>query len=136
MFRVIYTNEHTCCSTHVSDYMASSIHIQQIADASLRRAEVEIPSLTRCFAGHGLVKEENDAIISLLTTISGCDVATSNGRHAAIQESTPPRMSRISNEDSPSISPVLLPADDLKTDFIEPLEPQWFEPLDLDWFVE
>jgi len=118
--------------------MASSIHIQQIADASLRKVEVEIPSLTHCFDGHGLVKEENDAIISsLLTAISDCDVATSDGGHAGVQEDTPARMSRSSNEASPSISPVLLPAsDNLKTDFIEQLEPQWFEPLDLGWFIE
>nr|QFB74340.1 WRKY transcription factor 5 [Saccharum hybrid cultivar ROC22] len=138
LFRVIYTNEHTCCSTHVSDYMAPSIHIQQIADASLRKVEVEIPSLIHCFDGHGLIKEENDAIISsLLTAVGGCDVATSDGGHAAVQEETPARMSRGSNAASPSISPVLLPAsDNLKTDFMEQLEPQWFEPLDLGWFIE
>ncbi|ONM36803.1 probable WRKY transcription factor 64 [Zea mays] len=140
LFRVTYTNEHTCCSAHVSDYMASSVHIQQIADASLRKlADVEIPSLTHCFSGHELIKEENDAVISsLLTAVSGCDVATSDGVHAAIQENTPARMSRSSNEASSSISPpVLLPAsDNPKTDFIEPLETQWFEPLDLGWFIE
>jgi hypothetical protein len=120
--------------------MASSVHIQQIADASLRKlADVEIPSLTHCFSGHELIKEENDAVISsLLTAVSGCDVATSDGVHAAIQENTPARMSRSSNEASSSISPpVLLPAsDNPKTDFIEPLETQWFEPLDLGWFIE
>jgi hypothetical protein len=119
--------------------MASSVHIQQIADASLRKAEVEIPSLTHCFGGHELIKEENDAVISsLLTAVSGCDVAISDGVHAAIQENTPARMSRSSNEASSSISPpVLLPAsDNPKTDFIEPLETQWFEPLDLGWFIE
>jgi hypothetical protein len=105
--------------------MASSIHIQQIADASLRKVEVEIPSLTHCLNGHGLIKEENDAIISsLLTAVGGCDVATSDGGHAAVQEETPARMSRGSNEASHSISPVLLPAsDNLKTDFMEQLEP-------------
>lgn len=141
LFRVIYTNEHTCCSTHVSDYMASSIHIQQIVDASLREAEVEIPSqLAQCFGGHELIEEETDAIISSLpTAISGCDVATSDGgQHAAIEENTPARMPRSRNEASPSISPVLLRAssDKLKTDFIEPLETQWFELLDLGWFIE
>jgi hypothetical protein len=121
--------------------MASSIYIQQIADASLREAEVEIPSqLAQCFGGHELIEEENDAIISsLLTAISGCDVATlDGGQHAAIEENTPARMPRSRIEASPSISPVLLHAssDKLKTDFIEPLETQWFELLDLGWFIE
>ncbi|CAL4960729.1 unnamed protein product [Urochloa decumbens] len=130
LFRVIYTNEHTCSGNYVSDYMASSIHIQQIADASLRKAEMEISSLTHCGAGHGLIKEEKDAIVSsLLTVINGCDVATSDVGHAAVQENTPALMARNSYEATPSVSPVPLEAsDELKMDFVE--------PLDLGWFIE
>lgn len=137
LFRVIYTNEHTCSSTHVSDYMASSIHIQQIADASLRKAETEIPSLTHCGAGHGLIKEEKDAIVSsLLTVTNGCDVAKSDVGRAAMQENTPAPMARNIYEAIPSVSPVqLAPSDELKMDFVEPLESHWFEPLDLGWFI-
>ncbi|CAO2177756.1 unnamed protein product [Urochloa humidicola] len=138
LFRVIYTNEHKCSGTHVvSDYMASSIHIQQIADASLRKADMEIPSLTLCSAGHGLIKEEKDAIVSSLTVINGCDVATSDVGRAAMQESTPALMARNSYETTPSVSPVPLEAsDELKMDFVEPPESHWFEPLDLGWFTE
>ncbi|KAL6853573.1 hypothetical protein ACP4OV_019602 [Aristida adscensionis] len=147
LFRVIYTNEHTCDSTNASDYMASSIQIQQIADASLRKAEMEMPSLTHCSGGHEVIKEEKDAIVSsLLTAMRGCDAATSNAMHA-MQESTaallagntsnlsPAMANRSSHEPTP-ISPVLLPAsDELKMDFIESLESHWFEPLDLGWFM-
>ncbi|KAJ1285974.1 hypothetical protein BS78_03G318200 [Paspalum vaginatum] len=139
LFRVIYTNEHTCSSIHVSDYMASAIHIQQIADASLRKAGIGISSLTHCGAGHRLIKDEKDATVSsLFTVINGCDVATLDVGHAAMQENTTARMASSCHEASPSISPVLLqPASsDLPMDFVEPLEPQWFEPLDLDWFIE
>lgn len=138
LFRVIYTNEHTCNSTNVSDFMASSIHIQQIADASLRKAEMEISSsLTHCGAGHGLIKEETDAMVSsLLTVISGSDVAKSNVGIAAVQESTPALTSRNSYEAIPSVSPVLLAAsDELKMDFAEPPDSHWFEPFDLGWFI-
>jgi len=118
--------------------MASSIHIQQIADASLRKAEMEIPRLTDCVAGHGLVKEEKDAIVSsLLTVINGCDVVKSDVGHAALQEITPFLMDRNSYEAIPSVSPVQLAAsDELKTDFVEPPESHWFEPLDFGWFME
>ncbi|KAG2601587.1 WRKY DNA-binding transcription factor 70-like [Panicum virgatum] len=138
LFRVIYTNEHTCSSTRVSDYMASSIHIQQIADASLIKAETGIPLLTHCVAGDGLIKEEKDVIVSsLLTVINGCDVAKSDVGHAAMQENTPVLMASNSYEAIPSVSPVPLAAsDELKMDFVEPLESHWIEPLDLGWFME
>ncbi|PAN27832.1 hypothetical protein PAHAL_5G111600 [Panicum hallii] len=139
LFRVIYTNEHTCSSTHVSDYMASSIHIQQIADAPLRKTETEIPRLTHCVAGDGLTKEERDVIVSsLLTVINGCDVAKLDVGHAAMQENTPVLMDRNSSYEAvPSVSPVQLAAsDELKMDFVEPPESHWFETLDLGWFME
>ncbi|KAL6614256.1 hypothetical protein ACP70R_036526 [Stipagrostis hirtigluma subsp. patula] len=147
LFRVIYTNEHTCSSSHVSDYMASSIHIQQIADASLRKPEMEMPSLTHWSAGHEVIKEKDAIVSSLLTAMGGCDVAASNATHA-MQENTaallaskrPNLSSMVANkngrEATPSISPVLLPApDELKMDFIESMESHWFEPLDLGWFM-
>lgn len=140
LFRVIYTNEHTCSSTYASDYMSSSIHIQQIADASLKKAEMAIPSLTHCDAGHGLIKEEKDVIISsLLTVINGCDAATSDVGHAAMQENTSAlaMMARSSYEAAPSVSPIPLAApDELKMDRVEPPESHWFEPLDLSWFTK
>ena len=98
---------------------------------------MEIPRLTDCVAGHGLVKEEKDAIVSLLTVINGCDVAKSDVGHAAMQENTPVLMASNSYEAIPSVSPVQLAAsDELKTDFVEPPESHWFEPLDLGWFME
>nr|CAB3478685.1 unnamed protein product [Digitaria exilis] len=140
LFRVIYTNEHTCSDTYVSDYMASSIHIQQIADASLRKAEMATPSLIHCDAGHGLIKEEKDAIISsLLTVINGCDAAASDVGHAAMQENTSAlaQMARSSYESIPSVSPIPLAApDELKMDLGEPPESHWFEALDLGWFTQ
>ena len=118
--------------------MASSIHIQQIADASLIKAETGIPLLTHCVAGDGLIKEEKDVIVSsLLTVINGCDVAKSDVGHAAMQENTPVPMASNSYEAIPSVSPVQLAAsDELKTDFVEPPESHWIEPLDLGWFME
>ncbi|TVU36619.1 EcWRKY-1 [Eragrostis curvula] len=141
LFRVLYTNEHTCISTD-----ASSIHIQQMADASLRKAEMELPSLTHCSAGHEAIKEEEDVIVSSLLSVMNGDVATSGIMHD-MQENTAALLSskysnlsstvgRSSHEASPSISPVLLPTyDEPKMDFVEPPESHWFEPLDLGWFI-
>lgn len=150
LFRVIYTNEHTCSSSAASDYMASSMHIQQIADASLRKVEMERPPRlqAQCSGGYTtVIKEEKDASVSsLLTVITGCDVAKSDAVHentttllARNCYNLSPTVARSSHEgSSSSISPVVLPAsDDLKMDFLmESLESHWFEPLDLGWFKE
>lgn len=146
LFRVIYTNEHTCISTD-----ASSVHIQQMADASLRKAGImELsPSLIHSSAGHEVIKEEEGAIVSSLLGIisGGGDVATLDATYA-MQENTAALLSskysnmssamgRSSHEASSSISPVLLPAsDDPKMDLVDPLESQWLEPLDFGWFIE
>uniref|UniRef100_A0A0D3EVK6 WRKY domain-containing protein n=1 Tax=Oryza barthii TaxID=65489 RepID=A0A0D3EVK6_9ORYZ len=158
LFRVIYTNEHTCgTSNSASDYMASSMQIQQIADASLRKAqaaerlrkaEVETPRLMhspppRCSGGYNIaMKEEKDVIVSsLLTVIRGCHIAESaapllcrqTGRRRRWPEAT------ITASCSYAISPELLPAsDDLTLDFMldSVLDPHWVEPLDLAWFKE
>ncbi|KAF0922046.1 hypothetical protein E2562_023998 [Oryza meyeriana var. granulata] len=140
LFRVIYTNEHTCgTSTSASDYMASSMQIQQIADASLRNAEVERPRLhapPRCIGGYNMaMKEEKDVIVSsLLTVIRGCHIAESDSNAVAL-----PVAGSNHQSGSSAISPALLPAsDDLKLDFMleSVLEPHWVEPLDLGWFKE
>ncbi|CAO2182516.1 unnamed protein product [Urochloa humidicola] len=99
---------------------------------------MEIPSLTHCGSGHGLIKKEKDAIVSsLLTVISGCDVTTSDVGRAAMQENLPAQMARNSYEAAPLVSPVPLEiSDELKMDFVEPPESHWLEPLDLGWFIE
>uniref|UniRef100_A0A0D9V775 WRKY domain-containing protein n=1 Tax=Leersia perrieri TaxID=77586 RepID=A0A0D9V775_9ORYZ len=142
LFRVIHTNEHTCgTSTFASDFMASSVQIQQIADASLRKqAEVERPPMMqvqyRCSGGYSMaMKEEKDAIVSsLLTVITGCHIAESDDNAVAL-----PVAGCNHQSGSSAVSPALLPAlDDLKLDFMleSVLEPHWVEPLDLAWFKE
>ncbi|BAB85286.1 hypothetical protein [Oryza sativa Japonica Group] len=160
LFRVIYTNEHTCgTSNSASDYMASSMQIQQIADASLRKAqaaerlrkaEVETPRLMhspppRCSGGYNMaMKEEKDVIVSsLLTVIRGCHIAESAGNNSAAAlpvNRPPPAVARSDHYScSYAISPELLPAsDDLTLDFMldSVLDPHWVEPLDLAWLKE
>uniref|UniRef100_A0ACD5W3Y7 Uncharacterized protein n=1 Tax=Avena sativa TaxID=4498 RepID=A0ACD5W3Y7_AVESA len=158
LFRVVYTNEHTCSAAAdaASDYMASSMQIQQIADASLRKVpEVEtkaapLTQLARCGRGFAAaIKEEKDAIVSsLLTVIRGCDDGIVKSDHSARVNYSDslmatncytgsPAMARGSHEgsSSSSVSPVVLPAhDDLGLEFM--VESNWFEPLDLGWFIE
>ncbi|GJM92730.1 hypothetical protein PR202_ga09224 [Eleusine coracana subsp. coracana] len=134
LFRVIYTNDHTCISTDTS-----SIQIQQMADASLRKAEMEL------LPGHEAIKQEEGAIVSsLLGVINGGRdvVATSDAMHAmqgntaALYSNLSSAVGRSSHEASPSISAVQLPAfDEPRMDF-EPLESHWFESLDFSWFIE
>ncbi|GJN17331.1 hypothetical protein PR202_gb04389 [Eleusine coracana subsp. coracana] len=134
LFRVIYTNDHTCISTDTS-----SIQIQQMADASLRKAEMEL------LPGHEAIKEEEGAIVSsLLGVINGGHdvVATLDVMHAmqgnttALYSNLSSVVGRSSHEASPSISAVQLPAFDEPTMDFEPLESYWFEPLDFSWFIE
>ena len=160
LFRVVYTNDHTCSGVTAagSDYMASSMQIQQIADASLRKVaapEVEIKpepltQLARCSRGFAAaIKEEKDAIVSsLLAVIRGCDGVVAKSDHsvrvnyndsllASNCYADSPAVAGASHEDSSSsaVSPVVLPAqDDLGLDFM--VESNWFEPLDLGWFIE
>ncbi|XP_006646437.1 probable WRKY transcription factor 63 [Oryza brachyantha] len=105
LFRVIYANEHTCVAAgaSASDYMASSMKIQQIADASLRRPEVDerpprLDDEARRGGGYAYdmaaaMKEEKDAIVSSLLTVirGGGHVAgsgTSNDGTAAAAAAT------------------------------------------------
>ncbi|EMS45972.1 putative WRKY transcription factor 38 [Triticum urartu] len=159
LFRVVYTNDHTCsgAAATASDYMASSMHIQQIADASLRKADTEAerpprPQQPRSGGGGyaAAIKEEKDAIVSsLLTVIRGsCDVVKSDTAHEGYSSASlasncyamsSPSVAGGSREgsSSSSVSPVVLPAPDdmgLGLDFM--VESHWFEPLDLGWFVE
>ncbi|KAM0897419.1 hypothetical protein ACQ4PT_022582 [Festuca glaucescens] len=158
LFRVVYTNDHTCsgAADAASDYMASSMHIQQIADASLRKVpEVEtkpapLTQLARCGRGFAAaIKEEKDAIVSsLLTVIRGCDDNIVKSGHSARVNYSDSLLASNCYRDSPamaggshdgssssSVSPVVLPAhDDLGLDFM--VESNWFEPLDLGWFIE
>jgi hypothetical protein len=155
---VVYTNDHTCSGLAAagSDYMASSMQIQQIADASLRKVpEMEIKprpltQLARCGRGFAAaIKEEKDAIVSsLLTVIRGCDDAVAKSDHSVRVKyddsllaskcyAGSPAMAGASHEgsSSSSVSPAVLPAhDDLGLDFM--VESNWFEPLDLGWFIE
>jgi hypothetical protein len=156
LFRVVYTNDHTCrgAADAASEYMASSMHIQQIADASLRKVpEVEtkpapLTQLARCGRGFAAaIKEEKDAIVSsLLTVIRGCeDNIVKSGHSARVNYSDSllasnccrdsPAMAGGSHDgsSSSSVSPVVLPAHhDLGLDFM--VDSNWFEPLDLGWF--
>lgn len=158
LFRVVYTNDHTCSGITAasSDYVASSMQIQQIADASLRKLPVmeikpePLTQLTRCSRGFAAaVKEEKDAIVSsLLTVIRGCDDVTAKSDHsvrvsyndsllASNCYTDSPAVAGASHEgsNSSSVLPVVLPAhDELGLDFM--VESNWFEPLDLGWFIE
>ncbi|KAI5003412.1 hypothetical protein ZWY2020_030572 [Hordeum vulgare] len=159
LFRVVYTNDHTCsgAAAAASDYMASSMHIQQIADASLRKADTEPerpprPQQPRSGGGGAAaIKEEKDVIVSsLLAVIRGsCDVAKSDAAHQGYSSASSlasancyamsPSVAGGSREgsSSSSVSPAVLPAPDdmgLGLDFM--VESHWFEPLDLGWFVE
>ncbi|XP_024315525.1 probable WRKY transcription factor 38 isoform X2 [Brachypodium distachyon] len=161
LFRVIYTNDHTCSgASEQYCYMASSMQIQQIADASLRKPAPETtpaPPLPqqqqlarrgRAAAYAAAIKQEKDAIVSsLLTVIRGCevDVVKSEPVHenygAGACMLSPPvagGASGLEGSGSSLVSPVAVPApDDLGLDFmVESLDPCWFEPLDLGWFIE
>jgi hypothetical protein len=154
---VVYTNDHTCrgAADAASEYMASSMHIQQIADASLRKVpEVEtkpapLTQLARCGRGFAAaIKEEKDAIISSLLTVitGGCDDNIVKSDHSARVNYSDSLLASNCYRDSPamaggshdgssgsSVSPVVLPAHhDLGLDFM--VDSNWFEPLDLGWF--
>ncbi|CAM0883063.1 unnamed protein product [Alopecurus aequalis] len=154
LFRVVYTNDHTCSGVTAasSEYMASSLQIQQIADATLRKVpEVEIKSepvsqLARCSRGFAAaIKEEKDAIVSsLLTVIRGRDDVVAKSDHSVRANYNDSLLTSNCYADSPAVagegsssspvSPVVLPAhDDLGLDFM--VESNWFEPLDLGWFI-